>query len=133
MKPEIKEKWIKALRSKEYKQGIGNLKTSVDNCTEYCCLGVLCDIAVKEKLIEWEEAIAQRDMGDVKVYKPNTSDGSFYHLPKYISDWSGLPIGNLVTIKDEKDGVAERLTFIHLNDGKRYSFDKIADIIEEQL
>jgi len=36
-----RKKWVKALRSKKYKQGTGELK-SVDN--EYCCLGVLCDI-----------------------------------------------------------------------------------------
>jgi len=48
MKPEIKEKWIKALRSKTYKQGRNCLR----NCTnEYCCLGVLCDIAVQNGVI----------------------------------------------------------------------------------
>jgi len=35
---EVKRRWIEALRSGEYKQGYGILRT-VDN--EYCCMGVL--------------------------------------------------------------------------------------------
>lgn len=36
-----KQKWVKALRSGEYKQGTGQLRNSK---AEYCCLGVLCDL-----------------------------------------------------------------------------------------
>jgi len=42
MKKEIADKWIAALRSGEYKQGMGALHdTSNDS---YCCLGVLCKV-----------------------------------------------------------------------------------------
>lgn len=43
MKKSIMTKWVKALRSGEYKQGFGYL------CNEgnHCCLGVLCEIAPK--------------------------------------------------------------------------------------
>jgi hypothetical protein len=37
MNPELKKKWVKALRSGEYKQGRGYLA----NKGKYCCLGVL--------------------------------------------------------------------------------------------
>jgi hypothetical protein len=40
VKKSIKEKWVAALRSNDYKQGIGSLR---DGDT-YCCLGVLCDV-----------------------------------------------------------------------------------------
>lgn len=41
-----KDLWIKALRSGEYKQGRGTLKFTLSNKEpEYCCLGVLCEIA----------------------------------------------------------------------------------------
>jgi len=40
MNPEIKQKWIEALKSGEYKQTDGKLRQ--DN--RFCCLGVLCDI-----------------------------------------------------------------------------------------
>lgn len=36
---ELKTKWVVALRSGEYKQGIGTLYNAVNNT--YCCLGVL--------------------------------------------------------------------------------------------
>lgn len=36
----IKKKWVKALRSGEYRQGSGVLKDG----RKFCCLGVLCDI-----------------------------------------------------------------------------------------
>ena len=43
MKPEIKKQWVQALRSGEYKQGRGQLKQGAT----FCCLGVLCDLAVQ--------------------------------------------------------------------------------------
>lgn len=45
MNRQLLNKWIKALRSDEYKQGGGLLKNSRD---EYCCLGVLLDITNNE-------------------------------------------------------------------------------------
>jgi hypothetical protein len=38
MNPKYKTRWIKALRSGKYKQGVGALKTESG---KYCCLGVL--------------------------------------------------------------------------------------------
>ncbi len=39
--PKIKTKWLKALRSRKFKQGHTFLK---NHNNEYCCLGVLCDV-----------------------------------------------------------------------------------------
>ena len=41
----VVKKWIEALESGEYKQGQQSLKNS---SLEYCCLGVLTDIYIKE-------------------------------------------------------------------------------------
>lgn len=41
MNTEYKRKWVDALRSGKYRQGVGVLKNANE---EYCCLGVLCDI-----------------------------------------------------------------------------------------
>ena len=41
MNPELKEKWVKALRSGEYKQAFLSLRSG----QSYCCLGVLCVVA----------------------------------------------------------------------------------------
>lgn len=42
MDPHVKEQWLKALRSDEYKQGRGALMRIFDDSAEYCCLGVVC-------------------------------------------------------------------------------------------
>ncbi len=44
MKNELKQKWLEALRSGKYAQGVGFLRSG-DN---FCCLGVLCDISGKQ-------------------------------------------------------------------------------------
>lgn len=56
MNPEIKEKWLAALRSGEYKQTRGALfrPRRLDDVKPifpagYCCLGVLCDVMGLEK------------------------------------------------------------------------------------
>lgn len=46
---ELKEKWVKALRSGEYKQGQGELRSGIHH---FCCLGVLCDVYDKSN---WEK------------------------------------------------------------------------------
>ena len=40
MNPEIKAKWVAALRSGEYKQAKGQLRIG----NSFCCLGVLCNL-----------------------------------------------------------------------------------------
>lgn len=41
MNPELKAKWVEALRSGEYKQGAGRFEKN----GKFCCLGVLCKVA----------------------------------------------------------------------------------------
>lgn len=47
----LKEKWITALRSGEFKR-YKNYLAKENSDTYRCCLGVLCDVAVKEKIIK---------------------------------------------------------------------------------
>lgn len=47
MNEELKAKWITALRSGNYKQGVGRLRGD----DKFCCLGVLCDLVVPE---DWD-------------------------------------------------------------------------------
>lgn len=44
MDKKTKQKWLKALRSGEYKQGRHTLREDFIAEKEYCCLGVLCDL-----------------------------------------------------------------------------------------
>ena len=45
MDKRLKNKWLKALRSRKYKQGQNYLKYYADKLPEHCCLGVLCEVA----------------------------------------------------------------------------------------
>ena len=45
MDKDIKTQWVGALRSGEYTQGIGSLKSKgSDKELSHCCLGVLCTL-----------------------------------------------------------------------------------------
>lgn len=50
MKLEIAKKWVKALRSKKYRQAKGVLKTKTKSgSVSHCCLGVLCELYQQER------------------------------------------------------------------------------------
>ena len=107
MDKKIKKKWLKALRSGEYKQSLTALKFK----NTFCCLGVLCDLHSKETGNKW-------NAGHYLEH-----DGV---LPIEVVDWATLPDGdpdiksnNGVTLSDAND--------------RGQSFKQIANIIENQL
>lgn len=70
MKKEYADKWVAALRSGKYEQGIGILRTPEG---AYCCLGVLCTL---DASLKWS--------GD------NRCDGSYLSLSSKAKDLFGL-------------------------------------------
>lgn len=111
MNPKVKRKWVKALRSGKYKQGTGMLKVTRDNDEPlYCCLGVLCEVAVGE--------------GIVKSYP-----GSNGLPPDAVEVWAGLDGDPLLGTR-KIDGREPYATYLN-DDGK--SFRYIADRIEKYL
>lgn len=44
MSPELKEKWVAALRSGKYTQITGSLEEPLNSKVSNCCLGVLCRV-----------------------------------------------------------------------------------------
>ena len=85
MKKEIADKWVAALRSDDYRQGRGVLKSSGperDERPAFCCLGVLCDLYAAEHRDEpaWR--------GD------DTIMGEDCHLPTAVMLWSGISTEN---------------------------------------
>jgi len=120
VKQEVAEKWVKALRSGEYKQGSGALETY----GHYCCLGVLCEVAIKEEV--------PLDVGtDIEGH--SCYDDAQSYLPDSVMLWSGvssrrgdIPKGTIL-----EGQVGNRLygSLSSANDdGVR--FDTIADYIE---
>ena len=119
MKQEIKEKWVDALRSGEYQQGTGYLKVIHENGdAKYCCLGVLCELALKDNLdlpITETERFWNSDLLTAIAF-----DGEEEYPPEEIDKWTDLPDFPVLELLAEK------------ND-KGQSFDQIADYIEAEL
>lgn len=123
MNESVKTKWVQALRNGGYNQTRGYLA----NEDGYCCLGVLCEVAIKEGLeIEVEE-----DDSDGRVYY----SGEESQLPVEVADWAEIsrlgereysnPDSNL----DDFDSLAS------VNDYQPspFTFWHIAHIIEQEF
>lgn len=113
MNSDIKARWIAALRSGEYRQGTRKLHQG----DLFCCLGVLCDIAVKDGVIDPPTRVF--DMDDIFEYEHSTDV-----LPDKVVEWAWLPSGNPTPPGDE------RMSLAMMNDTGS-SFTEIADFIEE--
>lgn len=131
MDPTIKAQWVAALRSGEYRQG-RHVLHNVDENT-YCCLGVLCDLAVKAGVMspgrrEWNSSVG----GDMEVYGvagDRAAQGAVT-LPVEVITWAGLEDSNPAVYVEDEDG-DEYLA--ELNDGYEYSFEQLAALVEDQL
>lgn len=126
MKPEIKAQWVQALRSGEYQQGRGRLvRQGYDNSwREYCCLGVLCELAIKEGVVEQD---VNPVLGIVGYRAPGSSIVVSTYLPEAVRQWADIdkldPVVDGQTLSDRNDG-----THDHAAD-----FDEIANLIEDHL
>lgn len=122
MPKDMKQRWIDALRSGEYKQAQGALEKDGG----YCCLGVLQmvvdgEVETKELVDEW---------------------GNSYHTPyaipsdewcqrnKIAHDWWGVCVED---VEDSYGNEEAHHDLPGLNDETGLSFKDIADIIEEQV
>jgi hypothetical protein len=126
MDPEVKARWIAALRSGEYKQGCDVLRTLND---EFCCLGVLCDLYAKEHGINW----TGRQWGTSGGACVLADLGGFYYPPDAVREWASfhedkqlVSIGELTTsLPAHNDGRGRNAV--------PRTFAEIADAIEAQL
>lgn len=118
MKKKIADKWIEALHSGEYEQTTGKLHTNEG----FCCLGVLCDLAVKEGVIPKPELLVNSVCG-IRQY-----EGQMSGLPKKVMEWAGIggSLGDFVKAKDQSN----TMPLYYLNDAKDYTFPEIADVIQ---
>lgn len=116
MNPEIKAKWVEALRSGRYEQCESKLW---DGYGGFCCLGVLSDIKRKESKASRERFFEKqnRDAEDAEFLSPA------------VMAWAGLVTPDPVIGCDS----GEELRATHANDEANYSFNEIADLIEKNL
>jgi hypothetical protein len=124
MKKKIAKKWVKALRSGKYKQGQEVLHNNYCGKDTYCCLGVLCDLYQQDRRSKKKKMLDVENAWDTFAY-----DGEDTHLPDAVREWAGMKTndGNWDAL-DEK-----RSNLVYLNDAKRKSFKRIANIIEKNV
>lgn len=115
MNPEVKEKWLTALRSGLYRQGHHRLKRGFLN-PSHCCLGVLCEVASLEGLV------TPKQTGLSLHTFVSTEGGSIFGEfmpPGNVMKWANL---------DTKDAAH----LVEMNDSGK-PFSEIADYIETNL
>lgn len=145
MKAEIHAKWIEELRSGKYRQGSGDLHyigysraedgTPAPSEERFCCLGVLCEMAVEAGAVEAEYGRSAVAYG---------GDGETTYLPDAVIEWAGLryegerqytgsPVeearGILIS---SPDGRAQSRSLAVMNDSG-VPFDEIADVIQAEV
>ena len=139
MDQQIKAKWVAALRSGEYEQGVQLLRQG----DQFCCLGVLCDLHRKAHQEEGEDDTVnswfptrnpEMDNAPCFSYRYGNTTAST-ELPGAVLDWCGLhscdpSVQRIASF--ENDHVTQDGTLSYFND-KGLTFDQIADIIEAQL
>lgn len=118
----VVRRWVDALRSDEYKQCQGGLAQEGQNGIEYCCLGVLCELAVSDGVI------AAKTINNGCFGYESTSGWQAALPPLMVAGWVGL-VGDSWEVEEENTNV--ELT--SLNDDRNWTFAEIADVIEENF
>jgi hypothetical protein len=118
LKPEIKARFLEALRSNKYQQGEGRLKKQ----DHFCCLGVLSDLAVQDGVANWEEdALVVGDIYSKSLFPEQllswACEGNFPDL----SGVTAFPLSD-----SEKAG-----SLTYANDELEKTFPEIACLVEE--
>lgn len=124
MYPSVKKKWVKALRSGDFKQTDSGLKLETDDGVfGYCCLGVLTELYIEDHNLK-----GKKEVQDLSFRKDNC------YPNRTVTNWAGLPrytatsgIGNLlVFLADINDGIGIDI------DGP-WDFNQIAHWVQENL
>ncbi len=142
-------RWVAMLRSGEYTQGTSLLRTEDDN---FCCLGVACDMSIRESKVDMYGAQWVKENGEWRVLVGGSKQGAVMPLPicgMYAID----DVGTIDTGYPDGEGSKLAFQLSELNDGTyvhsdayekycidelnafaaphpQFTFDMIADIIE---
>jgi hypothetical protein len=126
MNPEIRDQWATALESGKYTQGTDRLTTVVtEDIKAHCCLGVLCDLAVKAGVILYPETGYDRDGS---VYLKYGDEGQTAFLPAEVQTWAGLDDNTIKVIHNNSKKSVD-----YLNDIMGRTFPEISALIRAQL
>jgi hypothetical protein len=126
MNPEIKAEWTRRLRSGEVRQAKSTLRRQYpDGSVGYCCLGVLCEMAVEAGVAERSDSATSM----TSLYRGAGGDrfGSVAALPVDVMKWAGLKAADPVVSHETGQS-----NLSVLNDSGK-SFDSIAYLIDQSL
>lgn len=138
MNPKIKERWLAALRSGDYKQTDGylSIKSAVPNDDQFdgfCCLGVLCEIAVADGVVQ-KQRVSENSF--FEYGNPELDDWDHSVLPRSVMEWAGLQDDN-PSVNAVEDGLdpEEYDAWVPLSEpnDNGSSFNQIAAWIERDL
>lgn len=124
MNPEVKRRWVQALRSGRYTQGTGRLRSVAD---EFCCLGVLCDLKDPDGW-RWNNDGRSWHYGDDFDIESDVG------LPPEVVAWAGLADHDFPTspevrgaqLAEWNDGRTDDHDYHH----PQLTLSEIADLIE---
>lgn len=133
MNQDIKQRWVSALESGLYPQ----TKHVLRDDNGFCCLGVLCDLYLKERKKGWLAitALPADSNDEIECYTLPSSGSQCEVLPTKVAEWAGF-----TDDFSELDGAicpwiarnGKQVTLSDLND-QDYSFEEIAQIIKEKF
>lgn len=83
MKRDIAEQWAQALESGEYKQGLHYLHLGRNGEHRFCCLGVLCELALKA-------GVRMRTRKVFKTEHVTEYNGETCYIPDVVQVWAGI-------------------------------------------
>lgn len=138
MNKDVKKLWVDALRSGEYSQCKNALHTS-DN--QYCCLGVLCALAVQAGIIS--PPTLEKPLFDDMEHTNYCYDEHTTELPEAVMKWAGLTSSDgdevaigMRVVNDNDNGGETEVDYLddlasHNDTGK--TFDEIAAAVDAQL
>lgn len=132
MNPDIKAQWVTALRSGEYVQGVGALRSlTIHGDIGYCCLGVLCELAetadIVSRVEHAEDIWATYYTG---TDEPGYGDKSV--LPISVVRWAELDSTD-PKLPQDLTNLGNNASLAWANDWGNLTFDQIADLIERHL
>ena len=126
MNKEARAEWVKDLRSNQYRQGFGRLKSHDGS---YCCLGVACE--TYKRLTgrgEWRKNDEHDDSFSVDNPSPDRIiDYDYLSLPLTVAQYFGFDDQNPTLLQGDK---VTPTNCVSINDALRANFHVIADLIE---
>lgn len=125
---EVKDLWIAALRSDDYKQAKGVLQGYTKGKElGHCCLGVLCDLAIKAGVAVYSDDMGYGDPNDEDDFNDSV-------LPLVVRQWAGLHDADpFIHGSPDEYGECQDRMASSWNDKQKSSFEEIANMIEISL